>query len=730
MPIQPGSGVEEGVSMNGRSCVRVSVAVIFSFAFAPDGRAQTPAGGEFRVNTYTTSAQRRPAVAKRANGDFVITWHSNGPDGSGYGVRDQRYSATGAALGGEFAVNTYTVDYQYWPKISANARGTFVVTWSSYGQDGSYWGAFGRKFDAIGGPLGAEFQVNTYTTGYQFLAQPAMAANGSFVVVWNSFYPGGQDGSGGAVIGRRYDATGAAVGGEFIVNTYTTGEQSYAAVGATPAGSFVVAWQSPQDGNGYGIVGRRFDAGGNPVGAEFVINSTTTGDQIQPAVAVNPNGSFVVSFHSPDGSSYGVRARLFDANAAAVGADFAVNTYTTGSQYGYTVSADAQGNFVVSWASATSDGSGYAVSGQRFRADGARRGAEFRVNTYTTGVQSMAAVASDAVGNFDVSWRSVGQDGSLSGVYAQRFGGLLSTALRVDTPGGGGTGNGNLVWEPTEAPDVRPTWRNVNGVAQTIGAGLTNITGPAGPTYTVLDGAGNYGTMANNASVECTDCYRVSVSGTRPSVHWDASAVETLTPDTQGQQKTWRLHIGASFSDVPTSNPFYRFIETLLHVGITGGCSPTQYCPGDSTTREQMAVFVLVAKEGAGFVPPACTTPIFLDVPASSPFCRFIEELSRRGVVSGCGGGNYCPFDPVTREQMSVFVLLTLDPALNPPACTTPVFNDVPASSPFCRFIEELARRGVVAGCGGGNYCPFDPVSREQMGVFIGVTFGLTLYGP
>jgi hypothetical protein len=81
---------------------------------------------------------------------------------------------------------------------------------------------------------------------------------------------------------------------------------------------------------------------------------------------------------------------------------------------------------------------------------------------------------------------------------------------------------------------------------------------------------------------------------------------------------------------------------------------------------------------------------------------------------------------------MSVFVLRTLDPALSPPACVagSAVFSDVPAASAFCRWIEELARRGVVAGCGGGGYCPTSPVSREQMAVFLSVTFGLPLYGP
>ena len=126
--------------------------------------------------------------------------------------------------------------------------------------------------------------------------------------------------------------------------------------------------------------------------------------------------------------------------------------------------------------------------------------------------------------------------------------------------------------------------------------------------------------------------------------------------------------------------------------------------------------------------PAACGTPVFADVPASSPFCKWIEELARRGVVAGCGGGNFCPADAVTREQMAVFVLRTLDPALDPPACTTPVFGDVPAGSPFCKWIEELARRGVVSGCAPGAYCPTAAVTREQMAVFLSATFGLRLY--
>ena len=292
---------------------------------------------------------------------------------------------------------------------------------------------------------------------------------------------------------------------------------------------------------------------------------------------------------------------------------------------------------------------------------------------------------------------------------------------------------GDGVYRPNETVVVAPTWRNDNAALPvTVTGALTNHSGPAGPTYGIPDGAADYGMIPPLSSASCAttgDCYSVAnAAAGRPVTHWDSTAVETA----RGMIKTWTLHVGDSFSDVPPGNPFHRFVETLLHRGVTGGCAATEYCPSASTTRAQMAVFVLIAKEGPTYVPPGCLagTEDFADVPAASPFCRWVEELAFRGVVAGCGGGTYCPGDPVTREQMSVFVLRTLDPALSPPACVPPnIYADVPETSPFCRWIEELTNRGVVTGCGGGNYCPAAAVTREQMGAFLGVTFGLTLYG-
>jgi hypothetical protein len=184
----------------------------------------------------------------------------------------------------------------------------------------------------------------------------------------------------------------------------------------------------------------------------------------------------------------------------------------------------------------------------------------------------------------------------------------------------------------------------------------------------------------------------------------------------------------STFADVPADHWAWRWIEGLAAAGVTGGCGNGNYCPDSNVTREQMAVFLLISKEGAGHLPPPCTSPTFEDVPCTSAFARWIEELVRREVTAGCGGvpPRYCPTSRVSREQMAVFLLRTFEgPAYAPPICQVPRFADVPCTSPFARWIEELVRRGVTAGCGGGNFCPAGRVTRAQMAVFLATTFAL-----
>ncbi|MFL6260189.1 MAG: S8 family serine peptidase [Thermoanaerobaculia bacterium] len=184
------------------------------------------------------------------------------------------------------------------------------------------------------------------------------------------------------------------------------------------------------------------------------------------------------------------------------------------------------------------------------------------------------------------------------------------------------------------------------------------------------------------------------------------------------------------FADVPPKYWSRKFIEAIYRAGITNGCaqSPLRYCPEDVVTRGSMAQMLIAAKEGPSYVPPPCTASPFSDVPTSSPICPWVQELVRRGVTAGCGGGQYCPNNPVTRSQMSVFLLSTWHGAgYAPTACTGSAFNDVPDSSPFCPWIQEMAARGITAGCGGGAFCTESPNTRAQLAVFLATTFQLPL---
>jgi subtilisin-like proprotein convertase family protein len=313
-----------------------------------------------------------------------------------------------------------------------------------------------------------------------------------------------------------------------------------------------------------------------------------------------------------------------------------------------------------------------------------------------------------------------------------------TTPVRMDRHAGSGSSNLNGVLEIGESAVFEPSWMNPESFAyEPIGFG--SLTGPAGPTYTMVDDSADYGILRDGAVGNCWgrtgDCYEVQITGSRPSQHFDATLNETLglvaTPEGGAGNPTnsWTLHVGESFADAPTSNPFYGFIENVFHNGVTGGCNATDYCPDTSTLRQQMAVFVLKAKQGSSYTPPACTG-LFSDVPCPSLFADWIEELANRGVVTGCGGGNYCPTNPVLRQQMAVFLLKTLLGAgYTPPSCTG-VFADVPCPSLFADWIEDLYNRSIAAGCGGGNFCPISPTTRGQMAPFLVKTFGLSLYEP
>jgi hypothetical protein len=152
------------------------------------------------------------------------------------------------------------------------------------------------------------------------------------------------------------------------------------------------------------------------------------------------------------------------------------------------------------------------------------------------------------------------------------------------------------------------------------------------------------------------------------------------------------------------------------------------YCPEQSVTRAQMAVFLLRGRYGSSYTPPPVGSGTgFGDVPADYWSAAFIKQLAAEGITSGCGGGNYCPEQPVTRAQMAVFLLKAKYGAgyTPPPVGSGTGFGDVPPDYWAGAFIKQLVAEAITAGCGSGNYCPEQSVTRAQMAVFLVKTFNL-----
>lgn len=379
-------------------------------------------GGEAQANTFTAGAQTDPAIAADAVGNYVVVWTSAGQDGSSDGIYAQRYNASGAPIGTEFRVNPTTSGAQNRPAIAMDAVGNFTIVWQSHGQDGSDFGIYGRRYNGLGQPLSSEFLINTTTADRQ--ARPAIAMNGAgeFVVAWQS---ANQDGSGLGVFARKYSATGGAISGEIAVNTTTAADQRNPKVAVDAAGGFVVTWTSGggQDGGSDGVYARRFAAGGAPASGEILVNTTTAGSQQESVAAASPTGAFLIAWTSSgqDGSGTGVYARRFDAAGSPLGGEFRVPQTTSGDPRVTAAGATADGDYFVVWDSIGQDGFGSGVYARRFHSSGVALGPEFRVNTTTAGDQKAAAAAVNPSGHVAVAWQSAGQDGSGDGIFVQRF---------------------------------------------------------------------------------------------------------------------------------------------------------------------------------------------------------------------------------------------------------------------------------------------------------------------
>lgn len=453
---------------------------------------------DVRVNTTTANDQTGAAVARDPDGDFVIAW-SGASATDGGDIFFQRYHRNGTAQGSQTTVNTTTPGLQRNPSVAMDASGNFVVAWETCANaNGTSCDIAFRRYSADGQAQGLETTANATTTDEQTLPALGVAANGTFVIAWQSL---GQDGSGQGIYARRFTALGLPSDlMDVAVNTTTANSQSDPALAINASGAFVVAWTSSDGtGNATGIFAQAFTAAGAKAGAEFRANVTVAGTQAAPAVGMAADGSFVIAWEGPDADGTGIYMMRYDSARTALGsADEAVNATTTGNQRSASVAVDASGDIVVAWAGA--DASPDGIYFQRFDAAGAAQGAETAANVTTAGDQAFPAVAADADGDFVIAWQSFGSDYD---IYQRRFAGPEDVNLRVTK-----TDSADPVARST-AYSYAITVENLSAAAGATGersaTGVTVVdTLPAGVSYSSFDSTTGTWNCANaSGTVTC-----------------------------------------------------------------------------------------------------------------------------------------------------------------------------------------------------------------------------------
>jgi len=287
---------------------------------------------------------------------------------------------------------------------------------------------------------------------------------------------------------------------------------------------------------------------------------------------------------------------------------------------------------------------------------------------------------------------------------------------------------------------------NITLIGKIHNAGYATATSVSGiietvdPTIIINDNSATYPDIPNNDTQNClNNCYSIVAPAIyRPSTHWDFIVAEEPSCSLCSPSSyNFLFHVGESFIDVPPQQIFYSYIETILHAGITSGCSPDAYCPSAKVNRIQLAKFICLAMEK--ILPGSCSfnncESIFCDVQPGDPFCYYAENLYKASIISGCTSQPqcYCPLSAAQRQTIAKIVCKSMD-AVNPDSCAPAsscqgIFQDVQSNNIFCTYIEALYNHHIISGCNSSPllYCPSLAVSRDQMAKFIVNGFGFSL---
>ncbi len=316
---------------------------------------------------------------------------------------------------GPAVIGNQTQDNPLFPDVATAADGSYVLVWEASGLPTGEFQIVGRRFGADGLPIGNEFSINTLS-GLSQNPSVAMSWDGSFVVAWSVVV-----GSDFDIVARRFDSTGTALGAEFVVNSDTTGNQTAAAVSAANDGRFVVVWESTDVSSNTTAKGQKFAADGTKVGTELALSDgVIESQQFDVAVAMNPDdGSFIAVWSGDTAEDMGdIYARFFDSDGKA-GSDFLVNTTTEGCQCDPQASMNAQGMFTIVWTGDYTDGE--QIFGQSYDDPSTPFGGEFIPSLEGSSYNDYADVGVAADGSFIVSWLDMGDDANTYTVFARHY---------------------------------------------------------------------------------------------------------------------------------------------------------------------------------------------------------------------------------------------------------------------------------------------------------------------
>lgn len=626
---------------------------IYAQRYASTGSA---VGGEFRVNVYTTTDQRNPDVAV-SQGGAVITWQNYTPDD----VKAARVFPSGT-LGPEFLVNVYTTNVQNDPSVAAGPNGDFVIAWhSAVGATGPGTTS-ARLFSPTG--VGGDDLVAAVQSGANFagpsvawLQQGLPSNQAGFVVVWHA-----QDGS-SQLKAREFDSGGTSnppwLGAPFTIALPGGFGVTYESVSADSVGNIVASGV----GGGIGpfVVGYPPPNSPNPATPTFVPSSLGSGDRARVAVA--PTGDFVAVWeHTNAGAYKDINAQMFSATGNSIGAAFLVNTFTTGDQTNPAVAYNGQ-EFVVVWESAAQDGGGTGVFGRRF---GGVIPTALAVDVAGNGVLE----PNESNVSFKPSWRNLtGGVVSPVGTLTNFTGPAGPTYTIADASGSyslsaGATAQCSDCYALTLGSASRPATHWDASVTET----LTDASTTAIKTWQVHVG-NSFGDVGSTAglytSVEKLE-HRVGDASCGSSLFCPTSSItrevmaKWLLESKEGSSYVPPDCATAPFNDVSTGHPYCRWIQDLKARGITTGCGSNNYCPTASVTRASMAPLLLKTLNPA--LSPTVCLGRFVDVPDGTE-CPWIELLTSgpNPIATPCSINpeKYCPSQPVQRDQMAAFLVAT-----------------------------------------------------------------------